>query len=741
MQRILNIVFVSIILLFSNSDILCAQTSRPKVGVVLSGGGAVGFAHVGVLKVLEEVGMPIDYIGGTSMGSIIGGLYAVGYKSDSIQKLIKSQNWIDLFTDKIERKYLSFDDKANDGKFFIAYPLKDGKFKLPSGMLSGQQLELLLSRLFWDYLEVNDFSKLPIPFLCVATDIEAGKPVTFTKGYLPKAIRASMAIPTVFDPVVIDGRMFVDGGVYNNFPVEQVKAMGADIIIGVDVGFEPFKGEELNSMLRIIEQTIFMHSVEANNQQRALCNYLIKLHVRNMHMMSFDMADTIISLGEFEARKQLKELKELADSIKSLNSESTNGLNFSARKVKHINKIIIKGNTSIPESYVLAKLNLNVPGYFESKNMEEAINRLYGTQLFNKVEYKIDYDSLSNNASVLIIEVKEKKQFLFSTGINYNTDYNASIFFNSTINNFLVRGSKFSFNVLLGENPRIDVDYFIYRGWIPKSIIPNNWPLRLDFGINFRTNHYQLPVYINQVLQAINGFTDISASIYAQTILLNAYAIGAGIQQEFTTEKADINPFNYPSKTYKLLNLYSFIKFDTYDKTFFPSSGMQIYGELKYLSNAFEKFEQKPTILAHGQYKLAIPLYRRLSLHTHLYSGISFTDSLPTNYVFRTGGLSTYYVKNAFPLVGYRLLEFTANNMMIAALGLQYELARNHFLTARFNLARFDNHWNNYFLNSTNYYGYGFSYGYNSIIGPIMLWISKSPDRALYFYLNVGFMF
>jgi len=711
---------------------------RPKVGVVLSGGGALGFAHVGVLKVLEEVGMPIDYIGGTSMGSIIGGLYAVGYSADSLSKLIAAQNWTNLLGDRIDRQYLSFEEKEHDGKLFIPYPISNGRFKLPSSLISGNNLEMLLSELFWNHLTDTNFLKLPKPFLCVATNLEKCEATVFTSGYLPKAIRASMAIPTVFEPVRMNGQLYVDGGIYNNFPVDEVKKLGADIIIGVDVGFEPFKGKDLESMFRIIEQSIFIHTIDKNNERRSMCDVLITLHVPDLNMMSFDQADTIIRMGEAEARKQYDRLKALADSLRNFKvmPVAHDSMPLQAKPI-YINRLRIEGNQTIPAGFILSRFDFSAPDTVYPWRINEGIKRLFGTHLFEKVGYRIENNVEGN---VLIIELNERKSSVFTAGINYNSDYRASIFFNTAFPNLIIPGSKLSLDILLGENPKINADYFIYRGWKPNlGKLSGFW--RFDFGLNFKTNHYTLPTYNNDILLATNGYTDISCALYGQTIFENAYAVGLGIQQEFIAQKADINPLNTQNTKYRLLNYFSYLKFDTYDRTYFPSKGVNIYGEIKYITSPFLSEKLKPAVVLSGKYKIAIPVKEKVTLLCHVYSGLSFADSLPSNYSYRLGGVFTYYVKNAFPFYGYNLLEIDSKNALAGAGGIQVEIFKKNFATFYFNAARYNDNLTSLITQNNTIYGYAFSWGYNSIIGPIEFIVSKSHDRDLQLFFNVGFWF
>jgi NTE family protein len=724
--------FLLLVINYSN-----AQTPhRPRVGIVLSGGGAKGFAHIGVLKVLEEAGIPIDYIGGTSMGSIIGGLYAIGYRADTLRHIVNDIDWAEMLTDKVPRKYLTIDEKEYEGKYFFPYPISNGKFQMPSSMISGQNFETTLSRLLWNRMDSCDFSKLPIPFLCVATDIVNGHAEVFHNGYLTRSIRASMSIPTLFSPVYFNGNMYVDGGIYNNFPVKDVKEMGADIIIGVDVGFEPFPASELNTMLRIITQSVFTHTVESNNENRRMCKILIRPDLKHFTMMNFDKPDTLVQLGEISARTQFEGLKRLADSIRELGYVADNKISETRREY-NISNIKVIGFKKIPRTYILSKFGIRAPSQIKCCEVEEGIKRVYGTLLFKSVSYRFDEN---DGTTELVLEVEEKAQSVFSLGINYNTDYKASLYFNSSFYNLIRNGSKLSVDALLGENPKINTTFFIFSGWNPKGLSPISGGWRFDFGLNVNTSHYKLFNYNDSRVVSKYGFTDISATLFTQTTFVNSYAWGLGVQNEFTSRKVDINPFNDPASSYKLFNLISYIKFDTYNRSNFPSKGVAMNIEGKYLTSMYRD-GITPGFIINGQYGMALPLTKRLTINANVYAGCSIIDSLPETYMYRLGGMATYYVRNAFPFYGYRLHEIAGKNAAVARLGLQTEIFSKNFITLSCNAGRFDVDLKDVFLLNKNIYGYCISYGYNSIIGPIELSIMKSPKHRLLAYLNVGFWF
>ena len=253
-QHLLLFLFMSCLTLFSQEE------NRPKVGLVLSGGGAKGFAHIGVLKVLEEAGLKIDYIGGTSMGSVVGGLYASGYTASQIDSIFQATNFDELINDFIPRSSKNFYEKKNDELYALVLPFNNFKIGIPEALSKGMYNFNLLSRITRHVRHVRDFNKLPIPFLCIATDIETGKEVLLNKGSLAQAMIASSAFPSLFSPVEIDGKLLVDGGVTNNYPVDEVRKLGADIIIGVDVQDDLRDRNSLKDATRILVQITNLHS-------------------------------------------------------------------------------------------------------------------------------------------------------------------------------------------------------------------------------------------------------------------------------------------------------------------------------------------------------------------------------------------------------------------------------------------------------------------------------------------------
>jgi NTE family protein len=249
---------------------------RPKVGLVLSGGGAAGLAHIGAIKVLEEAGIQIDYVAGTSMGSLVGGLFAMGYTAAEMEKVVKDMDWESLLADGIPRSDLTFEYKEQLEKYFYDFPINQGKLQLPTGLIAGTNITNMLAGLSWPAYNIKLFNQLPRPFLCIGADVVTGQEVVLKSGTLHDALRASMAIPTVFTPVEVNGTLLIDGGFINNFPADHLKAMGADIIIGIDVQRELYKKNEIHSVISILKQISTLTREDINAKNRLLCDILIR---------------------------------------------------------------------------------------------------------------------------------------------------------------------------------------------------------------------------------------------------------------------------------------------------------------------------------------------------------------------------------------------------------------------------------------------------------------------------------
>ena len=363
-----HFLLVFFILFFSIGAFSQETSKRPKIGLVLSGGGAKGFAHIGVLKVLEQAGVKIDYIGGTSMGAIVGGLYASGYSATQIDSIFKETDFDALLSDFIPRASKNFYEKKNDELYAVTLPFNKLRIGIPTALSRGMYNYNLLNKLTYNVRYIRDFNKLPIPFLCIATDIETGEEVLLNEGYLAKAMLASGAFPTLFSPVEIDGRLLVDGGVTNNYPLEEIKKLGADIIIGVDVQDDLKDRNSLRDATRILVQISNLQMIEKMKEKIKHTDIYIKPDITNYGVISFDEGQDIIRKGEEAAFAQYEKIKLLGDTTRVVRKPFKVCVDSLEIKSIAINKL-----DNYTRSYVIGKLGFKQGSKISYKDLTKGV--------------------------------------------------------------------------------------------------------------------------------------------------------------------------------------------------------------------------------------------------------------------------------------------------------------------------------------------------------------------------------
>lgn len=376
-----------------------ASQKRPRIGLVLGGGGAAGIAHVGVLKVLEEQGVPIDVIAGTSMGAIVGSLYAAGYKADELEKVVGALDWPNLFDDQQSRDMQSFQLKRDNAGFFntVEVGIKDKSLKLPEGLVSGQKLMFELRRLLERVVQIDDFDRLPIPFRAVATDIETGEQVVLRKGNLATAVRASMAIPGFFSPVMIDNRLLVDGFVSNNVPVDVAKQMGADILIVVSLPYYFEKRDQLNSAVTVTVQAMqFLTAKNSLPQLKGLNapNIVIEPDVQDIGSLSFGRVLETIPIGEQAARSHMAAIKRLAayaphDPSTQLAKQVDSEGDAQGIKKGQVAKIVLENNSRLQDSVVLQRLGIQAGDTLDVAKLQRGLDNVHSLGYFDIVDYNL----------------------------------------------------------------------------------------------------------------------------------------------------------------------------------------------------------------------------------------------------------------------------------------------------------------------------------------------------------------
>jgi len=729
-----------VFLLFSATGVAQEKPKqRPKIGLVLSGGGAKGFAHIGVLKVLEQAGVKIDYITGTSMGAVIGGLYASGYTASQIDSIFYNTNFDELLQDYIPRSSKSFYEKRNDQMYAISLPFNKLKFGIPIAYSKGMYNYNLLSKLTHKVRYVRDFKKLPIPFLCIATDIEKGEQVVLDKGYLPQAMLASSAFPSLFSPVEIDGKLLIDGGVVNNYPVEEVRKMGADIVIGVDVQDDLKDRGSLKDATRILVQITNLDMIKSMKEKQKLTDIYIKPDVSAYGVISFDAGKEIIKKGEEAAFAVYEEVKKLGDTTANDRLQSIK-ITRDSLKIK---SITVNKLDNYTRAYVLGKLRFKSGSKISYEDLKTGINNINATQNFSRITYTIENNQNEDELRLTLEENPVTTYLKF--GLHYDGLYKSAVLANITQKKSLFKNDVLSFDLGLGDNIRYNLDYYIDNGFY--------W----SFGIKSRYNTFNKNVttdfkdgqLLSQLgLKSINiDFQDFTNQAYMQTVFIQKFLIGAGLEYKYLKIESDnlgsINP-TFEKSSY--LSAFGYMTYDSFDNKLFPKKGVMFTGEIQsYLHSSDYTKEFKRFSIAKGEIGFAKTFYKKLTLKVQSEAGFSIGEESVHFFDFVLGGYGFNTVNNNFRyFYGYDYLSIAADSYIKSCFTLDYEIYKKNHINFAANYANAENGLfeNGNWLKKPTFNGYAVGYALESIVGPIEIKYSWSPEqRKGYAYFTVGFPF
>ena len=726
-----------------------------KIGLVLSGGGAKGMAHIGALKVIEEAGIEIDYIGGTSMGAIVGSLYAAGYSAIELDSIFRTTNFTNLIEDNLPRNAKTFYEKEDSERYAITLPFNKFKVSVPSAYSGGQNVYNELVRLLYPVKDIIQFDRLPIPFLCIATNVETGEEVLLDNGYLPEAVMASGALPSLFAPANIDGKVLIDGGVVNNYPIEEVKKMGADIIIGVDVQHGLRDREGLSSATEILLQINNYRTALDMQQKSKLTDVYIRPDMTGFSVIDFNLFNTIINEGEDAARKKIADLQEI--------SQRQDQSKIEIEKVKPqdtltINNLIITGSENYSRGYVKGKLRFDLDETTTFGKLRQGISNLSATGNFQTIRYKLR-NAAAGQELILNLEENRNKTFL-RLGAHYDNLYQTAGLLNLTQKNLITRDDVASFDFIIGDNIRYNLQYYVDKG--------SYW----SFGINSRFNefvkeidfdlirgNFQVPVAAN--VNTINlDVTDFTSQIYVETVLREEFAFRMGLEHKFlkySTKTLSNNEddialsalrMNDDRTLFEKSNFYSAfgqLKLDTYNDKYFPTKGLYFDGDFHFyvLSSDFND-NFKEFSIAKSRMGMALPLAKNLSLNIESEGGFKLGTSNVTSFDFVLGGYGTNLINNFIPFFGYDFLALPGNSFVKAYGRLDFEFApKNHFMfTANYANVEDDIFRTGEWFTAPNFSGYGIGYGWESFLGPLQAHYSWSPEgKTSNFFFSLGYWF
>ncbi|MDR7209581.1 NTE family protein [Flavobacterium piscis] len=710
---------------------------RPKIGLVLSGGGAKGFAHIGVLKVLEQAGIKIDYIGGTSMGAIIGGLYATGYNATQIDSIFRKTNFDELINDYIPRGSKNFYGKRNDELYAIVLPFSNFRIGIPEALSKGTYNYNLLSSLTRNVRHVRDFNKLPTPFLCIGTDIETGEEVLLNKGNLAQAMIASAAFPSLFSPVEIDGKLLVDGGVVNNYPIKEVRNLGADIIIGVDVQDDLQTRKNLKNATRILVQITNLQSIEKMKKKIDDTNIYIKPDIRDFGVISFDRGGEIVKRGEDAAFGVYEKIKALAD---EQNFYKKPKLKIASDTLQ-INKINNTKLENYTKEYLTSKLRFKSGSKICYDDLRQGINNIDATQNFSAISYSLEPNDGKDD---LNLDLKENPtQTYLKLGLHYDGLYKSAVLLNLTRKKTFLKNDNTSLDIILGDNFRYDFNYYVENGF------------NISFGFNSRLNQFNRNVTEtinnqapeNPAINLINvDFLDITNQAYFQTIFVQKFLMGGGLEHKFLKIKSPtIGNMDPTIDRSNYLSAFGYIKYDSFDNKSFPRKGWYLSGDVQtYLASSDYTNQFNPFSTAKAEIGLVRTVFNKATIKFQTDAGFAFGNESVPFFDYILGGYGYNKINNFNYFYGYDFLSIAGDSYIKSAITFDYEILKKNHLNFSANYANLGDDlfstvdW----IGMPKYSGYAVGYGLETIIGPIEVKYSWSPELPKgYTWFRIGFLF
>jgi NTE family protein len=758
-----------LIFLIGLSPLIFAQNTKPKVALVLSGGGAKGLAHIPTLQLLDSLGIVPDLIVGNSMGSVVGGLYAMGYSGDSIAQIAMNTNWDNIMGGGVSLRNVSVEEKSEFNRYLIGMDWSNGKVQTGSFLLNDQNLRELLSSLTYSTYNITNFDNLSIPFRAIATDIINGKEVILNEGSLAFAMRASMSIPSVFSAVPYEGTLLVDGGVLNNFPVDVAKKMGADIIIGSDVGGGTITKEKLNNITAVLFQASMLSSKLKNPMNRELCDILID---NKLSYVTGDFAKgkAIYEEGKIAAKENKEALANLAKMLKKY-EQRTHKLPY-VKDEFILDTIVYTGISKTNLALVKGRTNIKAHEKYTRQDIADGINRAMGTTIFSKITFNpiIDGDKLG-----LELNGFEKSRHQVKGSVHFDGYYGVGLILNYTGRNIIGQTSRSLITIDIAEQPRIRIQH-------QKNFSPDrDWWWRSEaFGQQLKQKVFVSGENVDNIR---NRYFEFDNQINRNLSSFKSY-LGIGVKYQNTYLKPTIDPdlnenvFGLKNYSFNTIDLYAEYVNNSLNEVFFATKGafLQI-GLSRSLYNKISLKYSDQTIpningSTNGYTKLGLNFEKRLPLQNKITgifgtsAGFIFEDELQENDVsFSDFGVGAKYIlggnlqdprKNNYIFPGLIEGELTVSQFIKLDIAAQFNSMNRVYITPHINLAYvgfngFEDYIKDTFSakgkweNSTEpslLFSAGAMISYNSILGPVNLDVSwvDSTDKIRVF-IGIGLHF
>ena len=743
-------------------DNTAVSNTRKKVGVVLSGGGAKGMAHIGVLKVLEKAGIPVDIVTGTSMGSIIGGLYAIGYNSHSLDSMVRVQDWGYVITDKEDLRNQSLTDWQKQNTYFFSTGITIGKKDMNAGgIIRGKNLAELFTQLCVGYTDSLDFTRdLPIPFACAATDIITNDEVDFHSGRLPQAMRASMAIPAAFSPVRLGDKVLVDGGLKNNYPADLAREMGADIIIGVTVQGAPKTAEDMGGAMSIISQIVDVNCKNKLDENLAITDLHLSVDTKGYNAASFSLAaiDTLVRRGEEEAMRHWDEIVALKQRIgidDTFRPEILHPLRPKVMTEKHrITSISFENMTPQDEKFLRQKFHLNRIDSIDAK-LQQALTTSMRMDLFYQtaecqlvpeklpeiskrkipgIWYKVD--SLWNNADGVrvILSAGNRKSVEFHAGFRFDSEEYAAVQLGLDIPLKTAIPMNTEITLRLGKRMRARGELTAH----PRSFTRPK--------LNFTFYRNDIDVYVEGDRDWNIRYNQTQAELTPINFDLRHFNLQLGVRWDYMNYRNKLGSETTTQVELDNEHFFSYrarLKFNTEDSWNFPTRGARFNAEYAYLTDNFAKLDGQTGMSdLSANWRMSFTMGNRFTLQPMVYGRLLFGDVVPPVFGNTIGGdWFGHYVEQQMPFAGVGYMEYVEKQFVAAQLQAQERIGSKIYVLLRVAAAQKAQELKELFDYRTMLGVQGTVY-YNTMFGPAGLTVGYSNrTKSPHFYLNLGYEF
>jgi NTE family protein len=685
-------------------------------------------------------------VAGTSMGAIVGSLYASGYSGKQIDSLFKRVNFDEILSDYLPRAAKTFYEKENSEKYAITLPLEKFKLKLPSALSSGQNAYNLISKITIHVGDIKDFKDLPIPFFCIATNIETGEQVVLDKGNLAQAVMASGALPSLFQPVTIDDKVLIDGGVVNNYPIDELKEKDVDIIIGVDVQDDLRDRDGLTAATDILLQINNFRTVKDMKLKSKKTDVYIKPDIKDYSVVSFDQGQEIIARGIFAAKQAEEQLKDI---VFKQSTKKLLPIKITPQDSLQINEIEVIGNNNYTRAYILGKLKIKSNEKISYNAFNDGINNLIATNNFDSFQYELKHTQYDEGYN-LYASVQESQETAFiKFGLHYDDLYKSALLVNLTKKKLFVKNDVMSLDLILGDNLRYNFEYFIDRGFY--------WSIGFKSRFNqFNRNVNAEALLTSEEAEALGvnkidtDLSDFTNQFYLQTLFRKDFALilGAELKHLKINSETILDDPNEKEKIFENSDYFSVfgrIKFDTFDNKHFPNEGFLFDGDFHlYLyssdfNNSFSEYS-----IAQAKIGYAQSFSKRLTATLTTEGGFKIGDNSIPYLDFVLGGYGNDFINNFKSFYGYDFITISGNSFVKATLNFDYEIFKKHHISLAGNFANVEDNlfetgdW----LTNPEYTGYTLGYSIETFLGPLEAKCTWSPElKESIWFFNLGFWF